>query len=253
MAELQIESVARLDYPAAVVLLNVPPDMDQRTAGFRVNACAKEPWTAQFIHDLPPGSVFWDCGANVGSYALLAAKLGHQVVAIEPACSNYHALCRNAARNELFCANDNLTVLPVALSDTIGLVWFQYRDLRPGTAMHVVGQPPGGQPVFSHRQRVMAYPLDSLPRAFGLPEPTHIKLDVDGGESAVLTGMEHTLRKSPKFQALLLEMQLKEEAAIVERLTGFGLQQAARFDQRNGQPIAGVCYGVFVRAGAPGG
>ena len=40
---------------------------------YRLNACRKEPWTVAFIEAMPANSRFWDIGANVGSYALVAA------------------------------------------------------------------------------------------------------------------------------------------------------------------------------------
>lgn len=242
-----IGTIARLDYPAAVVKMNVPPNMQPRLAGFRLGACQKEPWTVAFIEAMPAGSVLYDCGANVGSYALLAAALGHTVVAIEPAYQNYEQLCVNAALNN---ALDKLTILPVALAEKPGLVWFQHSDLTPGSASHQIGQPHGQKPVFYHRQQVMAFPLDVLVLTFGLPWPTHIKLDVDGGESVVLSGMQQVLR-GEHFRALLVEMPLKAEEAIKEKLAGWDLAPVSRFDERGGKPI-GIAYSVFTRAGAPG-
>jgi len=236
-----VDPIARLDHPTARVLLHVG---NQTEANYRAHACAKEPWTAEFIGQMPQGSVFYDCGANVGSYALLAAALGHAVVAVEPAYPNYARLCQNAARNDLL---SRIVALPLALGDTVRMDWLQLRSLEPGIAMHVLGQPPGQKPMFWHRQAVPVAPLDWLVETLKLPPPTHIKLDVDGAESAALTGMEACLR-AETFRGLMVEIRNDQEKDVVARLNVLGLQQVGRYAERGGKPIADLSYGHFVRA-----
>jgi FkbM family methyltransferase len=48
---------------------------------------------------LRPGDLFIDIGANVGSYAVWAAELGAEVVALEPADDTFRLLQENAALN----------------------------------------------------------------------------------------------------------------------------------------------------------
>src|ERR671932_123659 len=58
----------------------------------RLRPVAKEPWTVRWLErSLRDGDVLYDVGANVGAYSLIAAALGAQVVAIEPAYANYAA------------------------------------------------------------------------------------------------------------------------------------------------------------------
>ncbi len=62
-----------------------------------------EPETVWWIdHIVQPGDCVWDVGANVGLYALYAARrvgAGGTVIAFEPAADNYAALCRNVTLN----------------------------------------------------------------------------------------------------------------------------------------------------------
>ena len=55
-----------------------------------MSALTKQPATIEWIDSFSPGSVFWDVGANVGVYALYAARRGDaKVVAFEPAAVNF--------------------------------------------------------------------------------------------------------------------------------------------------------------------
>ena len=48
---------------------------------------------------LRPGDLFIDVGANVGSYAIWAAELGAEVIALEPADDTFYLLEENVALN----------------------------------------------------------------------------------------------------------------------------------------------------------
>src|SRR5690349_15291272 len=62
-----------------------------------------EPETVWWIDQVVGGNdCVWDVGANVGLYALYAARrleAGGAVIAFEPGADNYAALCRNVALN----------------------------------------------------------------------------------------------------------------------------------------------------------
>lgn len=239
-------TIAQLDYEPAKILMECETEPEQQ---YRVKAVAKERYTVDFIEGIPEGGVFYDVGANVGSYTLIAASRGLVTVAIEPGFNNFAALCRNALRNSLLA---DIIPLNVALAHTTGLVWFDYSDVRQGAASHVFGS---AQPVFysTHRQRVMTYRFDELVTTFGLPAPTHIKIDVDGNgevEMAVLDGMKGTLA-SPELAGLILEIPLDSEERIAGYLAEHGWVMTRRFDERGGQKIAGICYGQFDRAPVP--
>ncbi len=48
-----------------------------------------------------PDAIFVDIGANIGYYTLMAAKMGHQVIAVEPAHDNFVRLHKGAQLNKL--------------------------------------------------------------------------------------------------------------------------------------------------------
>lgn len=231
--------IVRLDYPNRPIRMRVS---NVHEATFRANACQKEPWTVAFVDGMQHGDVFYDVGANVGPYSMIAATAGHRVIAIEPGFANYTALLHNAVLNDCL---DKIICLPVALGPATGLTWMHYQDLQPGAANHVIGQPVRtDSPLWFHRQRIMQWRLDDLVGALDLPWPTHIKIDVDGGELGVLEGAAESLA-SPSLKFVLSEMQLDQEQAVCERFVALGLVPAARFDQRGGRPIQGICYRLF--------
>ena len=231
--------IARLDTPE-VVKMKVTEPIEQ---AYRVAAAAKEPWMAPWLRSIPRGSVVFDLGANVGSYALLAIALGHQVVALEPGFANFARLCDNLVLNNWL---DKCVPIQAAVAGMTRLDWFQYRDLTAGAASHLIGQPPGQHPVFFHRQAIQVWRLDDLIATFKLPQPQYLKLDIDGGESQALAGAEETLKG---VQGMMAEVKPQQEAAILAYLAKRGFELVGRWDERGGKKI-GVAYIQVARKAA---
>ena len=143
-----------------------------------------EPYISTWIERcFTPDDVFYDIGANVGTYSLIAASVAlpeGRAFAFEPSFSTYAVLCENVFVNGL---GERIATLPVALGATTGLETFHYSSIRPGAAKH---NWPTGEVAYSHE--VLSYRLDDLVRQLDLPLPRHIKIDVDGGEPDLLRG-----------------------------------------------------------------
>lgn len=235
----------RLDYDKAEIRL-------RRTTvpeAIRAVSCAKEPWTVAWIEEfLQPGESFYDVGANVGAYSLVAAKWTRgraRVIAIEPGYANFDALCENIYVNA--CV-DCVTPIPVAVSSQTGLVQFRYRDLRPGAAVHqlaVSGVRDSFTTAFS--QPVLTFRLDDLVSQFDLPPPVHIKIDVDGAELEVLRGARRCLA-DPVLRSLMVELSDAQRDSIVGELADLGLErlQTTLKENARGEAMT-VSYGLFTR------
>ncbi|HYC87602.1 MAG TPA: FkbM family methyltransferase [Thermoanaerobaculia bacterium] len=131
-----------------------------------------------FARCLRPGDVVYDVGANAGFFTLLAAKLAKEVYAFEPLPRNLEYLREHVRRN----AAANVHVLPLAVSD------------RAGTARFAAAENPAmGGLSASGGIEVETTTLDAL-RAT-LPAPSFIKMDIEGGEYAALTGAARVLRE----------------------------------------------------------
>ena len=236
----------KLDYEHADIRLRVLT----KTETFRLRACAKEPFTIDWIHShIGAGEVLYDIGANVGVYSLVAAKKpggGARVFSFEPSYATMASLCANIVLND---AASLITPMPIALSDRTAVDVFSLRELEPGAARHALGdaQPEDGPAVY--RQPIMTFRLDDLIEQFRLPPPNHIKLDVDGGELAVLAGASRTLA-SPSLRSMLVEVSTDLSAGVTAVLDKHDLRLQARVSVKNKAGEYAVWYGLFGRGEA---
>lgn len=218
-------SVRKLDFPAQDIFLVVS---SQETV-MRLKSVSKEPFTVEWIERwVRPGEVFYDIGANVGPYSLIAAKAaGARVYAFEPAAPNYHDLCRNIALNR---CDESIAAFPVALWNETAVVPFAYRVLQTGVAMHSMGEDLQDAAL---RQPVLARRLDDFIATFDVPVPQHAKIDVDGPELKVLQGASETLR-DPTWRSILVEIDVgqgPQNEAIASLLRDCGFRLAETFER----------------------
>ena len=129
-----------------------------------------------------PGMVFYDVGANVGFYTLLASRLvgeAGKVVAFEPSHRNLAFLRRHVGMNR--CGN--VQIYPAAVADRKGKGRF-----NAGT------DPSTGRLDESGRAEVELVSLDELVDSGEILPPNVIKMDIEGGEGAALRGAARVLR-----------------------------------------------------------
>lgn len=138
---------------------------------------------------LGPNAVFYDIGANVGFFSLLAAKaVGPMgaVYAFEPISENVQVLRRNAKLNRF----DALSVFEIAVGEKCGTSELFLSEWNGGASLSVAAHR-RARKVPSRNVKVMS--LDEIIRAFGLRPPTLVKIDVEGAEAPVIRGMSQTL------------------------------------------------------------
>jgi FkbM family methyltransferase len=245
----KVKSVFRLDYARFPIFIYAtsPPERN-----WRVNTCAKEPWTIKWLEEtLRPGDVFYDVGANVGALSLIAAKLcspGH-VVAFEPGFASFARLCDNLVLNGV----SNVVPIPLPLAEATALKSFTYKTLHPGQSRHTLAAAGAAPEVLRaasvpFAQPVLAMRLDDVERQFALPRPTHMKIDVDGGELGVLQGAGETLQ-SPGLKGILIEVAPGLTDAVCDVLARAGFALVSRYDRsESGEHATDSWYGVFRRS-----
>jgi len=235
----------KMDYSRGDIVLDVSSPLEYSV---RARSCAKEPEMIYWIENLfQKGDVFFDVGANVGAYALVAAKYhqgGVKVYTFEPSFLNFAQLCRNIALNN---CSGTVIALNVALSDKTNLETLNYNNLTAGGALHALGEAldykkEAFTPVF--KQAVLSYRMDNLIAQFGLPSPQHIKLDVDGIEYEILQGASKTF-SSPELKSVFIEI-LDDDRRIMDYLSEKGFKVHKRFPiDIPGQNVANY---IFSRA-----
>lgn len=203
---------------------------------WRQHACEKEPWTAAWLDTLGPDDRLVNVGANVGSYALIAVYRGADVLAVEAHPTNAARLAENVAANRL---GQRVTLVLGVCGPTVMPrgTWVKHFD--PGVADIQIVEP--------HPKGVIlpGVTLDELAEVYG--QPTHMLIDVDGGEVDVLRGGAEALAG---VRDVMIE--ISTDPAISKGCTALlevaGLVMVERWDTRDGVSIPDVWYGLFRRA-----
>jgi FkbM family methyltransferase len=223
---------------AGVTVVYATPNQHTR---WRVDTLhTKEPDTLAWIASFARDDVLVDVGANVGMYTVLAAKTrGARVYAFEPEAQNYALLNRNILLNGI---GDRVKAFCLALSDAAGLSELHLSDLQAGGSCHSLGERVDFkhepmQPAFS--QGCVAARLDDLVATGAVPQPTHLKIDVDGFEPKVVRGAARVVRDR-RLRSLLVEINqnLADHRELVAELGALGFAhdpaQVARVERKEG-------------------
>jgi len=221
--------MSRLDYGPKDIFILTDTIREYQT---RANSVAKEPKTVSWIEEnLGPDAVLYDIGANVGAYSLIAAARGIKVFAFEPAHQNVYKLHENILLNKL---SSLITVVPLMLAARDGVSNSIVKDKSFG-ASHTFSFQEKSSSQSDMSQTFLAIGLDTCIKTFSLPEPTMIKIDVDGAEVDVLNGA-HMLLKNPKLQTMLIETDRTTSEAVKRICTdmGFKIIDEEKFDDKNG-------------------
>lgn len=193
----------------------------------------KEPGTIAWLdREMRPDDVFLDIGANVGVYTLYAAlrlgPAGH-VYAIEPHLPTAVALLENVAANGL---GERVSVLACALAEEPGPARFDYGSWRAGSSRDQF--PPGRSGAKTVKASVpgsaelkLVESVDRLVTDGIIRAPHVVKIDVDGAELPVLSGMRATLTGPDRPRTVQVE-RTPEDARAIEALLaecGYALRE----------------------------
>ena len=172
---------------------------------------SKEPKTIEWIDTFKPTETFLDVGANIGQYSLYAAKKGISVYAFEPQALNYAELYTNIWLNKL---GHKINGYCIALSNKNTIEYLSLLSMVPGQSHNNYAIDIPGQ----IKQGCAGFALDYLVEKKVIPQPTHIKIDVDGIESKVIEGGINTIKNC---KTMLVEVENME---IVNTITKLGFE-----------------------------
>lgn len=144
---------------------------------------------------LKPGDVFVDVGSHVGYFAMLAARLVEPegtVHAFEPVPSLFSQLGENVTANGL----DNILLNDSACWSSDGPITIyesNHANSGKSSAYNDNADSRAGKSIESHE--VEGVTLDTYLERVGTSSVNLIKIDVEGGEKAVLAGARETLAR----------------------------------------------------------
>ncbi len=201
---------------------------------------------------LRPGDVFVDGGANVGLFALIAARAvgpSGQVIAFEPAPKTREVLARNialnaydwaTARGEALDAESGERRFVARHGNSAGLSSFAPQEVTLGGQTHVVA----------------TISLDEATAAVGRTRVAGVKLDLEGAEFAALRGSTALLRDAaPDIVIEVEDAHLRRQGAsreqVLELLRSFGYRFYRVLRDRRGAPVLHPHEGASDRNSGP--
>lgn len=174
------------------------------------------------------GENVWDVGANIGLFSKAAAfraGAAGSVLSIEAdidAVALLNRTCRHRSPTHA-----DMTVLPVAISDSSGFVRFAIAK-RARAANSIVGFGSSQTGGVSEIRTLPCVTLDSLLEYF--PRPDVLKIDVEGAELVVLSGAERVLSQSRPVLYCEVTGTTREKVARMLENNGYELWDGFEFD-----------------------
>jgi FkbM family methyltransferase len=149
---------------------------------------------AFLLHYLRPEDIFFDIGANVGTYTILAGKVvGSQCLAVEPIPKSYCKLMDNIFLNRI---QDRVTSLNIGLGRSKEKLCF---STDWDTENRVLNK----DEINGNHVEVEVRPLDDICEQ---RRPTMIKIDVEGFESEIVAGGVETFA-CPELNVVFMELR----------------------------------------------
>jgi FkbM family methyltransferase len=193
---------------------------------------AKEPTTIPYLETFAPDDVFLDIGANIGLYSIYAAVMtGCRVYCVEPEALNFAELNKSIYLNDL---HGRMLAFCAAAVDEPGVgdlllgafaVGYSHHDFGESTWRKDMQWTPQVRVARDARirQGSISVTIDQLVASGCVPQPQHIKIDVDGHEPKVIAGATKTLA-SPELKTVLVEIDFGMDAcqAIIDTMTARG-------------------------------
>jgi FkbM family methyltransferase len=155
---------------------------------------------------LHAGGVFFDIGANVGFFSMLAARMVGEagaVYAFEPVPANAAKIERNASLNGF----SHVHVLPVAISDEVGSRELLLAEHVGGSVLRSAGTPPD----LVGSMQAETTTIDTIVQRASVRMPDVVKIDVEGAELQVLKGMRRVLEEKRPRLIIEFDDAVREE------------------------------------------
>ncbi len=142
---------------------------------------------------LAPGMIFFDVGANVGLFAISAAKKisGNGVFAFEPCSSTYGLLKQNLLLNGLADVN----AVQIALGDVVGDGALQINS-RGRDGLNTLGKALHPESRVVGHEQVHITTVDVFMNRHNVPRVDVMKVDIEGAELMLFRGARNLLERA---------------------------------------------------------
>lgn len=253
----QVKTYEKLHPEVTVTYNNAPLTFHtpNRVVLWRVKTLfTKEPSTIAWLNRIEHNSILLDVGANIGLYAIFAAKIRNcRVIALEPESQNYALLNSNIHANN---ASEQITAYCVGLSDRNGHDKLYLSNFSIGSSCHSLGEQVGfdlAPRKSPFVQGSFSISLDVAVQQGMLPVPDYIKIDVDGFEHKVIFGARETLSNS-KVKSIIVELnpsipQHLEAVEFLRKLGFFYNEEQVKASARKEGAFKNVGEWIFRRRG----
>jgi len=193
--------------------LGLVPLLDKIRSVWRVGY--EDSFSSALLREIKSSDCVWDIGANVGYYSQRIAPLAGHVVAFEPVQETFSCLSKLALPNATF--------VNAALADVEGMLPMSIANDASSLAV-----------LSGNIAEVRVVRGDDLE----VPQPNIVKIDVEGFEWEVISGMQTRLR-APECRAVFCEVHFdvlekrglrQAPAKIVEQLRSLGFAKVHWLD-----------------------
>ena len=210
-----LEGWSPLVHPASAAIFRMRDDEDQRRE------------LEEFVGHCTPGMVFYDVGASHGVFTLAALRYGGpaaRVVAVDPSPVSNRLLRINL---RLSGVEGRVELVEAAVGAEDGML--AMLTAGPGGDHYLIGVDDARRDA----RRVPQWTLESLARRVGGPDPTHLKIDVEGFEEEALRGAVALLRRARPVLFLELHGDLirrrgRDPGAVLALLKDCGYDRLLR-------------------------
>ncbi|MDZ7740891.1 MAG: FkbM family methyltransferase [Bacteroidota bacterium] len=172
-------------------------------------------------------NVFFDIGANIGTYSIMLANKGLKCYAFEPSMSNFNIMQKNISLNGL---ENRIHALNIGLGEHEHMGEFLFNPVNTG-ASHFKKE---GLNDTGIKEKLRIRPLDDIFEEFMLNSADRVfmKIDVEGMEVEVIKGARKFLSN---FNNLLIVMESKHSESLeirkeLDKLSSFDYWTVDQFN-----------------------
>ncbi|MDH3246504.1 MAG: FkbM family methyltransferase [Saprospiraceae bacterium] len=170
---------------------------------------------------MKPDTIFYDIGANAGYFTLLGSQNAFRTYSFEPIPINVEVIKNHISENAI----TNVEVIPVALTDQVGIVRFVVASKNANSHLEDLDISHGfGQGILS----VEGTTVDEFTK--GNSPPSLLKIDVEGAELKVLEGARKCISEyAPDIILSTHSKKLKEDCRNFLQGLGYTVSELPGF------------------------